>query len=262
MKVSVIILTGNNEDFIGKCLESVAGFADEIVLIDSHSTDKTLTIAKKFNCRIVNQPWLGFSRQRTIAAKYAANDWIFYLDVDERMTQELKAEIAGLTAKSLAEAGFQVKRRNYIFGKWLKKGGWYPDWQTRLINKTKLKKWVGRLHERPLLTGSTGQLNGAIIHLTHRGINWNLNKSLIYTEPVADLIFKSGHVRVRWWHLFTAPARQFWYRGIVKGGLFEGMEGLIAVLYQAFDTFITYAKLWEKQQPESMPQKYKKLDGR
>ena len=75
-------------------------------------------------------------------------------------------------------------------------------------------------------------------------------------------MYRAGKFRLRWWHLFTAPLRQFWHRGIVKGGLFEGMEGLITVLYQVFDTFITYAKLWEKQQTESMKQKYQKLDGR
>ncbi len=261
MKVSVIVLTQNNQDFIGKCLESVTGWAKEIVVIDAGSIDKTLSIAKKYNCRIFNQPWLGFSRQRTLAAKKAANDWIFYLDADERMTPELQKDIDQLP-DSPPQAGFQVKRKNFILGKWLKRGGWYPDWQTRLINKTKLNKWVGRIHEYPQLDGPTGRLFRPLIHLTHRGLNWNLRKTIGYTDAVADILYRSGKFRLRWWHLFTAPIRIFWQRGIIKGGLFEGMEGLITVLYQCFDTFITYAKLWEKQQNESMKEKYKKLDGR
>ncbi|MCX6816768.1 MAG: glycosyltransferase family 2 protein [Candidatus Beckwithbacteria bacterium] len=261
MKVSVIILTQNNQDFIAKCLESVSGWAKEIVVVDAGSTDKTLEIAKKFGCRIFNQPWLGFSRQRTLGAQKVLNDWMFYLDADERMTEELKQEINHLSASS-PEAGFQVKRKNFILGKWLKKGGWYPDWQTRLINKTKFKKWVGRIHEYPQLTGETGRLNQPFIHLTHRGINWNLRKTIDYTDHVAELMAEAHTFRCRWWHSLTAPMRQFWQRGIAKGGLFEGMEGFITVLYQTFDTFITYAKLWEKQQSESMAKKYQKLDGR
>ncbi|OGD55592.1 hypothetical protein A3I57_02235 [Candidatus Beckwithbacteria bacterium RIFCSPLOWO2_02_FULL_47_23] len=261
MKLSVIVLTRNNQEFIGKCLESVKGWAKEIVVIDAGSTDKTLSIAKKYNCRIIHQPWLGFSRQRTLGAQKATSEWVFYLDADERMGKELKKEIDRLS-KAPAEAGFQVKRKNFILGKWLQKGGWYPDRQTRLINKTKLNQWVGRIHEYPSLTGATGSLEAPIVHLTHRGINWNLKKTITYTDQVADLMYRAGKFRLRWWHLFTAPLRQFWHRGIVKGGLFEGMEGLITVLYQVFDTFITYAKLWEKQQTESMKQKYQKLDGR
>ena len=261
MKVSVVIMTQNNADLIGRCLDSVAGWAKEIVIVDAGSRDRTVAIVKKYGAKVFFEPWQGFAKQRNKASTKATGNWLFYLDPDERLTSELRKEIDRLPEES-PSAAFEVKRENYIMGKLLKKGGWYPDWQRRLINKNKLKRWVGRIHEYAQVEGEVKKLNGAIIHLTHRGIDWNMSKSIAYTEPVADLIFKSGHVRVRWWHLFTAPARQFWYRGIVKGGLLEGMEGLIAVLYQAFDTFITYAKLWEKQQPESMPQKYKKLDGR
>ena len=254
-------MTQNNADLIGRCLDSVTGWAKEIVIIDAGSRDQTVAIVKKYGAKVFHEPWQGFAKQRTLAAGKATSNWLFYLDPDERLTVRLKQEINSLSEETPA-AAYEMKRENYILGKLLKRGGWYPDWQRRLINKNKLVKWVGRIHEYAQVGGEVKKLNEAIIHLTHRGIDWNMSKSIVYTEPVADLILKSGHVQVRWWHLFSAPARVFWQRGLVRGGVFEGMEGLIAVLYQCFDTFITYAKVWEKQQPESMPQKYKKLDGR
>ncbi len=259
MKVSVVILTCNNEDFIKNCLESVKHWAGEVVIVDSGSTDKTLTLAKKFGCQIYSETWHGFSRQRTLAASKAKNDWIFYLDADERMTKELKTEIDRLDPSPSA-AGYRVKRENIIMGKLLKKGGWYPDWQTRLLRKSALKKWIGRIHEYPELKGEIKDLTQPIIHLTHRGINWSLEKTMVYTDYVADILARDGHFQCRWWHLLTAPAREFWDRGIKKGGLFEGMAGFVTVLYQTFDTFITYAKLWEKQRYGSFEKEYQRLD--
>ncbi|OGD63413.1 hypothetical protein A2160_02995 [Candidatus Beckwithbacteria bacterium RBG_13_42_9] len=257
MKVSVLILTQNNQDFIENCLKSVKDWAEEIVVIDAGSTDKTLAICQLYHCQIYHHPWPGFAQQRTLAAQKAKNDWIFYLDVDERLTTKLKQEINNLVPD---KAAYQLKRENIILGKWLKQGGWYPDKQTRLINKQYFKGWQGRIHEYPLLEGEQGQLQAAIIHLTHRGINWSLDKTMIYTDHVAQLLYEAPHPRCRWWHLTLAFFREFWQRGIVKRGLFEGMEGFITVIYQSFDAFIAYAKLWELQKKRTMGKVYQQID--
>lgn len=259
MKPAIVILTHESQDLIENCLRSVSGWAREIVVVDDGSRDQTLTICKKFGCQIFHHDWVGFSKQRTYAAQKAKSDWIFYLDPDERLTRELKQKIENISQET-AFAGFKVKRENVILGKVLKKGGWYPDEQTRLVKKQALIGWEGKIHEYPKLRGETGRLEGAIIHLTHRGINWSLEKSMAYTDAVAQLLYESGHPHCRWWHLVMAPLREFWQRGIRQGGLFENMESFITVLYQTFDTFVTYAKLWEFQKGKSMADLYREID--
>ncbi|PIS09381.1 hypothetical protein COT75_01745 [Candidatus Beckwithbacteria bacterium CG10_big_fil_rev_8_21_14_0_10_34_10] len=260
MKVSVLILTQNNENFITNCLKSVSGWAGEIVIIDGGSIDKTLEICRLYKSKVFHNKWQGFSSQRNFAAKKATSDWIFYLDADERMTRSLKKEIDNLRPSKNIFA-FQVKRQNYILGKFLRKGGWYPDLQTRLINKNELIKWQGKLHEYPKIKGKMGKLKGSIIHLTHRGINWCLRKTINYTDLEAALLFQANHSKVKWWNFITAGFREFWQRGIIKQGLTEGMEGFIAVVYQVFNAFIIYVKLWQLQKKESMEKIYKKLDS-
>jgi len=259
MKISVLILTQNNEDFIENCLKSLEGWADEIVIVDAGSTDKTLNICQDYRCQIYHHAWQGYSPQRNFAAQKAKNEWIFYLDIDERPSKTLKEEIKNLVP---TETAYQIKRENIILGKWLKHGNWYPDEQTRLIKKENLQGWRGKIHEYPVISGEIGKLKGAVIHLTHRGINWSLRKTSDYTDQVAALLFEAPHPPCRWWHLVLASWREFWQRGIVKKGLFEGMEGFITVIYQTFDAFITYAKLWELQKHQSMEKIYQEIDRR
>jgi glycosyltransferase involved in cell wall biosynthesis len=259
MKISLLILTYNNEDFIENCLKSVFGWAEEIIVIDAGSRDKTLAICRQYKARVYFHDWPGFSAQRDYAAKKAKNHWLFYLDADERIRRSLKKEIDKLEPGE-EPAAFSVKRENYILGKLLKKGGWYPDRQIRLINKKKLLNWQGKLHEHPQVKGQVRKLNGSLIHLTHRGVNWCLKKTIEYTDHEALLRFQANHPQVKWWHFLTATFREFWYRGIIKGGLFEGLEGFMAVFYQVFNVFIIYFKLWELQQKKPMKEIYKAID--
>lgn len=258
-KISVLVLTKNNEDYIENCLRSVYGWAKEIIIIDAGSQDQTLEICKKYQSVIYHHQWNGFSPQRDYAAKKASYNWLFYLDSDERVSQSLKEEINNLK-ENRDNAGYRVIRENIILGKNLKKGGWYPDRQIRLINKKSLEKWQGNLHEFPIIKGKIKDLRGSIYHLTHRGINWCLKKTIIYTDEVARLLFEGQHPNIKWWHLLIAPAREFYKRGIKEKGIFEGLEGLITVIYSTFDTFITYAKVWELQKHKTMDQVYRRID--
>ena len=261
MKVTVLILTKDNEELITNCLNSVKDWAKEIVIVDSGSQDKTLKICQAFDCTIHEVGWRGFSGQRNMAARKTSGEWLLYLDPDERVTKKLRDEIALLPEENGVSA-YAVNRENIILGKFLIKGGWYPDEQVRLVRRKELLGWEGVLHEYPKVRRGIGKLTGAIVHLTHRGINWSLEKTIGYTDQEAALYFKAGHGSVRWWHLFLAPIKEFWWRGLAKLGLFEGTEGVITVLYQAFDAFLVRAKIWELQKGKTWKQVYKEVDER
>jgi glycosyltransferase involved in cell wall biosynthesis len=259
MKPSVLILTNNNEDLIEACLKSAEGWADEIVVVDSGSTDNTLALCKKYQARIIHNDWKGFSKQRTYALNQAKNEWVVFLDSDERLTAGVKKEIDALKPDN-DTAVYRLKRKNIIMGKFLRYGGWYPDYQMRLVNTRLCKGWAGELHEQPVFSGNVVDLEGEIVHLTHRGINWKLDKTKIYTDAVAKLMLEAGHPKIKRRHLVTGFLREFWNRGIRQKGLFEGVTGFMTVFYQAFDAFIMYAKIWELQQKKPLQKMYEDFD--
>lgn len=260
MKLSAIVLTLNEEEFLPNCLESVS-WADEVVVIDAGSTDKTLDIASQFNTNIVKAKWRGFPNQRNIAAKHAKGDWLLYVDADERVSRELRSEIEKiLKDKSQPHSSYKIPHRNIILGKWLRHGGWYPEYQHRLIKKSAFKKWKGELHEHPEVEGSVGYLENDLIHLTHRGMKWMLDKTIRYTKMEAELRLQAGHPKVRAYHFFTSFFREFKLRAIKKQGWKDGIEGWIEIFYQSFNQFLIMAWLWELQNAQSMDDLYGKID--
>lgn len=259
-KISAIVLTLNEEEFLPGCLKSLK-WVDEIIVVDAGSRDNTLSFAKKTGARIIQTPWQGFPQQRNLGAKQATGDWLLYVDADERVSRKLKEEIlAILEQKQPEHTSYKIPHRNIILGKWLRHGGWYPEYQHRLMKRVALKSWVGELHEHPELEGSVGKLNGDLIHLTHRGIKWMLTKTIRYTKIEAQLRLEAGHPQVRVIHFFSAAAREFCYRAIKKSGWRDGLRGWIEIFYQAFNHFLIMAWLWEMQQKVSMQQTYTNLD--
>lgn len=259
-KLSAIVLTFNEEEFLPGCLKSL-NWVDEIVVIDAGSKDLTLQIAEEFKAKIIKNSWEGFPQQRNISAKHATGEWLLYVDADERVSNKLRQEIQNLLKKNkLLNNSYKIPHKNYILGKWLRFGGWYPEHQHRLIKKSAFNKWRGELHEHPDVDGSVGALEGDLIHLTHRGMQWMLEKSIKYTKLEAELRLKAGHPQVKAHHFFTAAAREFWYRCIIKSGWRDGVEGWLEIFYQAFNHFLIMAWLWEMQRNKSMQQIYKKLD--
>lgn len=246
-KISVIIIVKNEQDMIEDCLKS-AGWADEIILLEGGSTDNTLKIAEKFKVKICRQKEksLDFAAWHNQGKEESSGEWIFYLDADERTTPELKKEILTVVPGTGFSA-FAVPRRNFLLGKELKHGGWYPDYQTRLFKKEKLKKWIGKLHEHPEIEGPTARLKFPLIHLQPATIEPALGKTIRWSKIEAELLHKANHPPVTWWRILRMGLTTLFNRLIKKQGFRDGNEGWIESIYQSFHTMTVYIRLWEMQ---------------
>jgi len=249
-RISVIINAKNEEEFISECLESVK-WADEIIVsLSQDSLDKTEEIAKSFGVRIIKQE----PRETNYAAwhnqgmREARGEWLLWVDADERITPLLKNEILSLiNNKQLSFAAFAIPRRNFLLGKELRHGGWYPDYVKRLFLKKNLEKWVGKLHEEPIFGGEIGKLKNPLIHLQPETIEPALEKSIKWSEIEAKLLFEASHPPVVWWRILRMGLTTLFDRLIKKQGFCDGVEGWIESIYQAFHTMIVYMRLWEIQ---------------
>lgn len=267
-KLSAIIITKNEEERIGECLKSV-DFADDIIVVDNGSIDKTVNIVKKFGARVVKKPGDSFNELRNKGAEEAKGEWLLYIDADERVMPSLREEIKSkipafappspkwLRRSSEASAGRQnpkskfvayaIPRKNILLGKEMKYGGWWPDYVMRLMRKEALKGWKGELHEQPEIKGRVGKLKNPLTHNTHRNLTEMVDKTNEWSEIEAKLMFEVGHPPMNIPRFFTAMFRELWYRAIVKKGFLDGPIGIIEIVYQMFSRFISYAKLWEMQ---------------
>lgn len=258
MKLSAVIPIKNEEQFLTNCLESVR-FADEILVLDSGSTDKSLKIARSFKARVVEYDWQGYRYAHNYGAELAQGDWLLYVDADERVSAPLRQSLLN-TLKNPNKSAYQMNRRNYIMGQALNHGGWYPDRVTRLIRKEALKGWVGELHEYPEVTGEVGQIEGDLYHLTHRGIDWSLDKTQIYTLKMAEILHQAGHPPVKVKNFLGAMGREFWYRAVKQQGWRDGFIGWLEIFYQTFNAFLVQVQLWELQQDKTIEQLYETID--
>lgn len=248
-KISVIINAKNEEDFIGDCLESVK-WTDEIILnLSQDSTDKTREITEDFGVKIIKQEprEMDYAVWHNQGMKEAKGDWLLWIDADERITPLLKNETQNAIG-NIQYAAYAIPRRNFLLGKELKHGGWYPDYQLRLFKKENLKHWVGKLHEQPEVKGEIGKLENPMIHLQPETIEPALKKSIKWSEIEAKLLFETNHPKVTWWRILRMGATILFDRLIRKQGFRDGTEGFIESVYQAFHTMIIYIRLWEMQE--------------
>jgi len=251
VKLSVIIIARDEEKMIRECLESVS-WADEVLVVDHDSEDKTRQIARKCGARVVKHPWRGkaeFSKARNIGLKKARGEWILYLDADERVTRDLQDEILS-EVKGGKNVAYAIPRENVIFGKVLKHGGWWPDYVKRFYRKSKLKSWKGDLHEEPEVDGPMGYLSSPIRHIKHESLSEMLEKTNDWSEIEAKLMFDAHHPQMNVRRFLSAMWREFWRRMIVGMAFLDGGEGTIMAMYQVYSRFISYAKLWEMQEME------------
>ena len=250
MKISATIITYNEEENIREACESVA-WSDEIIVVDSGSTDKTREIAEALGARVVGRQWTGFSVQKQFAAEQTSHEWVFSLDADERVSDELKASI-GLLRKTpddkLAD-GYRIARRSFYQGRWIKGGGWYPDWQLRLFRKA-VGHWEPRLiHESVKLdsVGRVEKLSGDILHYSckdsayhHRMIGER------YAPLAAQQMLEEGR-RTSALKIAAAAPSAFVGSYILKGGFRDGLAGLSIASFAAHHAFLKHIMLWEKQ---------------
>lgn len=231
-KLSVVIITKNEEKHIKKAIQS-ALFADEVLILDSGSTDKTCDFANELGAKVEYQEWLGFGRQKNKAVKLAGNDWVFVLDADEKITAQLKDEIIE-TLKSPTSDGFYVARLNYFFGKGIKTCGLYPDYTIRLFNRNKGLFSNLPVHESVQIQGKVSKLKSHMEHMAYESIDEFIAKQNHYSS----LSTKKRNIL----KALLSPLWTFFKLYFVKRGFLDGRHGfIIAVLYSQY-TFWKYIK--------------------
>jgi glycosyltransferase involved in cell wall biosynthesis len=256
-KLSVVVVTLNEEKNIRRCLDSVR-WADEIVVVDSFSTDRTLEIARTYTDKVFQYPYPGYSKQVERGIEHATGDWIFILDADEEVSSELAEALRTAIHSPTALDGYYVNRKVFVFGKWIKYCGWFPDWQFRLMRKDKIAAEHLEVHGAFKSTGATGKLDGFLNHYTYETIEQYIAKMNDYTSlQVWNKLQDTPDVRVVPWKLLLSPMAHFLQMYIVRKGYKEGKEGLLLSALDALYTLSFYAKVWEysyrKHRNEPLP---------
>jgi len=251
--LSIIIIAGNEEKNIKNCLKSCT-WADEIILVAANSTDNTVSVSKNTIPDIIivetsDEYNKNFSKWRNLGYEKSTGEWIFYVDADEIVTEKLKNEILSVT-KNTSHSYYVVPRANHYLGKRVRYGGSYPDYVKRLYYRPKFKGYTGYLHEEPVITGSMGYLKFELEHYTHKDLYSMLNKTITWTDMEAKALFASQHPPVVWWRFLRMMLTKFWQRLIKQQMWRDGDVGWISVIFETYDTFIIYARLWELQQNE------------
>ncbi len=241
--LSAVIITHNAARQLEACLQSVA-FADEILVVDSGSTDDTVTLAQQRGVRVVHQDWLGYGPQKRFAASAAANRWVLSLDADERVSAELRDAIRRVLQAPRFSA-YAMARRNRFMGRWLKHGEGYPDWSVRLFNREQANWSEDAIHEKVIVVGRVGRLAGDLLHESEQGIADYLAKQNRYTTLQAEHLYARGQ-RAGFARLLLSPLLRFVKLYFLRLGFLDGVPGLVHIAIGCFNSFAKYAKLRER----------------
>lgn len=243
MSLSVVLITKNEEKIIARCLES-AGWADEIIVIDSGSTDNTASIAKRFGAKVIFKKWEGYAKQKNFGISKAKNQWILSLDADEIITAELKEEIIK-TVHGGGFAGFYIPRRTYFYGCLLKHGNIYPDRQLRLFIKGAGKYEETDIHERFILDGEAGHLKNPMLHYSKDSIKAHVAAMNSYTSLEVKRAVKIGY-KPTGYSVLIKPVLYFMKRYIFRAGFLDGFAGLVYYSINAIYIFTREIKIMEE----------------
>jgi glycosyltransferase involved in cell wall biosynthesis len=244
-RVTVTIITRNEAAHIGAAIDS-ASWADEIVVVDSGSDDDTMAIAAAKGVRVESRSWTGWVDQKNFAASLAANDWIFSLDADERITPTLAHEIRGLLAQDPRDAAYKVPRVTFHLGRWIRTTDFYPDYQTRLYDR-RTARWSGKyVHESVSVIGSVGHLTQELQHYSYDNLADHLDRINNYSTLAARQMYERGRRASAVDLLVQAPAA-FLRNYILRRGVLDGTVGLLLSIVNAYSVFLKFAKLWELQ---------------
>lgn len=240
MKISATIITYNEERNIVRALESLR-CADEIVVVDSGSTDRTVELAENLGARVIDSPWPGYAKQKNLAAERAENDWILSIDADESVSEALEAEIWRLKKAGPEFDAYTMPRLAQYLGRWIRHGGWYPDRKVRLYHRAKAK-WVGEyVHETVKVEGTLGHLEGNLLHFTCDSLSEHMKSMDRYTTLAAEQLIAAGE-QVTWGRLLFEPPWTFVRTYVLRAGFLDGMEGLAIANMAALYSFLKYAK--------------------
>lgn len=241
IKISAIIPTLNEEIHIADAIKSVS-FADEIIVIDSNSTDKTLEIVEKMNVKIIKRKFDDFSSQKNYAITQATHNWIYILDADERVTADVEKEILEAVKNPKDFVGFYVRRTFYFCGKKINYGGCQRDKVVRLFLKEHCK-YEGVVHETIVANGKLGFFKNKIDHFSYKGYDHYISKMNHYGELRAKQYFKTG-LKVNLFHILIKPPARFFIHYFIRLGFLDGFPGFIFAKTQAYGVLTRYIKLW------------------
>lgn len=242
--LSVCVIAGNEEDRIGDCLDSVA-WADETVVVDSRSADRTAEIARARGARVIVRDWPGYVAQKNFALEQATCDWVLCLDADERVSPRLAESVRGVLAEDPGTVdGYRMARRTWHLGRWILHGGWYPDRKLRLVRRGRAR-WGGvDPHDRLDADGPVGTLPGDIEHHTYRDIADHLRTIDRFTTIGARELHARGRGGASW-RMFVHPPLRFLKMYLLKAGFLDGLPGFVVAVLGGYYVFLKYAKLWE-----------------
>ncbi len=238
--LSAVLITRNSAAVLPACLESLR-FADEIVIVDSGSTDATLDIARRANAKIVHQDWLGYGKQKQFAAAQATHDWVLCVDTDERVSERLHESIRQELAAPRFHA-YEMPRRNRFLGRWLKHGEGYPDLSLRLFDRRHAHWSDDAIHEKVIANGPVGRLEGDLLHESEQGLTDYLAKQDRYTTLQAEALHARGE-RAGVARLLLSPVFRFIKFYFLRLGFLDGIPGLMHILIGCRNSFAKYAKL-------------------
>ena len=243
--LSVVVVTLNEEARIRECLDSVA-WADEVVVVDAESQDKTAAIAREATDQVIVRPWPGFAAQKNFGLEQASGEWILSLDADETVSPALRAEITAVLERGGAAAGYAVPRRNVFWGRWVRHGGLYPDWQIRLFRRGKGRFIDRAVHESVTIEGDVARLSGHLEHRSYRDVGDFLARADRYTSLAADEWVAAGRPSRPLVDMVARPAGRFLSMYVARAGFLDGWRGFLLATLYAYYVLMRSAKIWER----------------
>ena len=247
--VTATVITFNEAANLQAALASLS-WTDEIVVVDSESTDDTVAIARRFTDRVIVRPWPGYVAQKNFAAEQGSHDWIFSIDADERVSPALADELRALVARGAEAPGYRVPRVTFHLGRWIRSTDWYPDHQLRLYDRRRAR-WTGRhVHESVNADGAVVDLHGELLHYAYRDLSHHLQTMDRYTTLAARQMHEEGR-RAGWIDLALHPPAAFLRNYLLRGGFRDGVPGLIVSAMNARYVGLKFAKLWELCSPST-----------
>lgn len=242
-RLTATVITWNEEERLRPCLESVA-WADEIIVVDAESGDKTVEVARAFTDRIWIRPWPGFAAQKNFALEQATCPWALSLDADERVTPDLRREIESILDRDGALDGYAIPRKNYFWGAWIKHGRLYPDYQRRLVRRGRGRFVEHPVHESLEVRGSVGRLQAPLLHHSYRSLEEFIRRSNRYSTLAAEEWIRSGR-RIGAADLVLRPLGRFLSMYLLHGGVLDGWRGVLLAGLYAHYVFLRTAKILE-----------------
>ena len=240
-RLSICVITLNEEHDLPRLLKSLGGLGDELVVVDSGSTDRTVEIARAAGAHVVTRAFANYGEQKNFAAAQAAGDWILLLDADEEVSEELRVSLRQWKSGEPEFRVYEMARRAWFLDGWVRHSRWYPDWQRRLFDR-RAAQFSGTIHESLKFEGKPGRLNGDLLHYTARSLDEQLQKTAEYSTLLAKAMYEKGRRDWRVAKWFGAPWTWFHYF-VLGAGFLDGYRGFVIARVAAYTVWLKYSKL-------------------